>query len=112
MITCKSLRGLALSLPEVEERDHWGRPSFRVRNKIFATLWEDEKRAVLKLSLDEQETFVASYPDAFSTGPWSHQGWTHVQLSKVEAKVFRELLIGAWRRLAPKRVVAAYDAQR
>ena len=39
MITAGAARKMALRLPEAEERGHWGRPSFRVRNKIFATLW-------------------------------------------------------------------------
>jgi len=30
MLDCETVRELALTLPEVEEHDHWGRPSFRV----------------------------------------------------------------------------------
>lgn len=110
LITFRSVRSLALSLPEAEEHEHWGRPSFRVRKKIFATLWEDEQRAVLKLSLDEQDAFVRSHPETFSAGSWSHQGWTNVDLRKVDAKLFRELLVASWRRLAGKRLAAQYDA--
>lgn len=36
MVTADEVRSLALSLPGAEEHEHWGKPSFRVRNKIFA----------------------------------------------------------------------------
>ncbi|HEV3460901.1 MAG TPA: MmcQ/YjbR family DNA-binding protein [Candidatus Dormibacteraeota bacterium] len=39
MTTVRQLRRIALWLPEATEQDHHGRPSFRVRGKIFATLW-------------------------------------------------------------------------
>jgi hypothetical protein len=44
-------RAIALSLPEAVELPHFGRTSFRVRSRIFATLRPDEQRAVLKLRL-------------------------------------------------------------
>jgi hypothetical protein len=31
-------QGLLLETPEVEEHDHFGKPSYRVKKKIFATL--------------------------------------------------------------------------
>jgi hypothetical protein len=58
MITLEIVRELALALPEVEEHDHWGRPSFRIRGKIFATLWPAEQRAMLKLPLAEQAALL------------------------------------------------------
>lgn len=112
MITCEKVRRLALVLPEAEEREHWGHPSFRVRNKIFATMREDERRAVLKLSQADQMAVVSLTPETFSTGPWSHQGWTFVNLKSVRQGEFEQLLIQAWRQVAPKRVIAAYDAQK
>ena len=37
-------------------------------------------------------------------------GWVQVQLSNVDENELRELLIEAWRRTAPKRLVKDYDA--
>ncbi len=104
------VRALALSLPEAQEVDHFGKPSFRVRGKIFATLWVKEERAVLKLSLEEQDSLSQAQPTIFAVTPWGHQGWTSVELARVDAALFKELLLGAWRRVAPKRVVALHDA--
>ena len=69
MITLETVRELALALPEVEEQDHWGRPSFRVRAKIFATLWPAEQRAMLKLPPAEQAALIMLDPATFSAVP-------------------------------------------
>lgn len=106
MISQSDVRARALALPEAEEQDHFGKPSFRVRGKIFATLWVKEGRAVLKLSLEEQDSLSQAQPEVFAVTPWGHQGWTSVELARVDATLFAELLVGAWRRVAPKRVAA------
>ncbi|MCY7352114.1 MAG: MmcQ/YjbR family DNA-binding protein, partial [Cytophagaceae bacterium] len=81
MITHETVRQLALALPEAQEHDHWGRPSSRVRKKIFATTWPGEQRAVLKLTPAEQQHLVATDPVTFSPipGAWGQKGWTFVQ---------------------------------
>ncbi|WP_437937774.1 MmcQ/YjbR family DNA-binding protein [Sorangium sp. So ce341] len=112
MVSSDELRKLALSLPEAEEQDHFGKPSFRVRGKIFATHWVAQEQAVLKLSLEEQDSLVQAQPDVFSVTPWGHQGWTRVELRRVDPALLEELLVGAFRRVAPKRLVAQRDAGR
>ncbi len=104
MIDDETVRELALSLPEAKEQDHRGHPSFRVRGKIFATLWPGKHRAVLKLPLDEQAALVGSEPMAFSLNAWSRQGWTEVNLRQVSAAQFERLLDMAWRGVAPKKL--------
>lgn len=112
MITSKDVRRLALALPETEESAHMGHPDFRVRTKIFATLSEKEDRAVLKLSPDEHTALVESQPEVFlSTGGWSKNGWTSVVLRKVPVGVFCDLLVESWRRTAPRKLVADFDAK-
>lgn len=49
-MTADDARRLALALGEVVERDHHGRPSFRVAGRIFATLWDGQTMNVM---LDE-----------------------------------------------------------
>jgi hypothetical protein len=41
MTTIEQARRMALALPEAVEQDHHGRPSFRVAERIFATLWDE-----------------------------------------------------------------------
>ncbi len=78
MLTYQAVRRMALALPGAEEKDHWGRPSFRVKGKIFATLWQQQKMAMVKLSPHDQKPFVESWPHVFSPVPnyWGLQGAT------------------------------------
>lgn len=104
MITADTVRLLALSLPEAAEEPHNGKPSFRVRKKIFAVLHTEEKKAVLKLSEVDQSVFDDYDPAIFhpAEGGWGRQGWTVVELAKVKKEVFREALLSAWLGVAPK----------
>ena len=105
MLTCAAMRKLALALPEAEERAHHGHPDFRVRGKVFATLWPDERRAVVRLGRLEQAALVETQPQTYARA-WGATGWTSVQLDTVAAGEFRELLADAWRGVAPKRLAA------
>ena len=109
-MTPEDVRTLALALPETEEKGHFGTPDFRTRNKIFCTLRPEEGTAVLKLPLEDQEAVTTLQPDVFSLAGWSHQGWTKVNLAKVDAGEFSALMILAWKKLATKRAIKAYDA--
>jgi hypothetical protein len=44
-----SARQIALKLPEEVEKSHFGKPDYRVRNRIFMSL-PDDGRAVVKLA--------------------------------------------------------------
>ncbi len=105
MLSPETLRDLALSLPHTNEHGHWGRPSFRVKQKIFATVFPDEQRAVLKLPLAEQSRLAALDPVTFSAVPnqWGAQGWTRVQFDNLEREEFLAVLKTAWRTVAPAR---------
>jgi hypothetical protein len=111
-MTTSALRELALSLPGAEERETWGHPTFRVRGKIFATMYEGDDGAVatVKASPEEQTVLLAADPATF--GVASHvgrYGWTTVRLERVDPDEMRELVVEAWRQTAPKRAVAAFD---
>lgn len=88
-----------------------GHPDFRVEGKIFATLGRNERSAVVMLTPEDQTEFLLAHPDAFqpATGAWGRQGSTIVQLEAVSLSVLRDALLLAWRRRAPKRLVAQYD---
>ena len=109
MVNIETVRKLALSFDETEEQDHWGRPSFRVKKKIFCTLWPKEKRAVLKLSVEDQSVFAEYNPDIFYPIPnkWGKLGWTFVELKKVRKDMFKDALSLAWQSVAPKSLLKA-----
>jgi hypothetical protein len=107
-----TVRNLVLALPDVEERETWGEPTFRVRNKIFVMLTDRERQAWVKNAHDEQQALVAMDPDTFFVPPYvGPSGWIGVRISRVDRDEMHELLIEAWRRTAPKRSVKAFDEQ-
>jgi hypothetical protein len=110
MITDSDVRRIALSMPEAEERAHVGRPDFRVRNKIFATIRSSNNRTVVKLSVPDQSALVAMDSDTFSVNSWSHPGWTNVHMKLVTKAQFRTVVQSAWRNVAPKKLAASCAA--
>jgi hypothetical protein len=111
VISASEARALALSLPGAEESSHFDTPDFRVRGKIFATL-PGPDRMVVRIEAADQAVLVAAEPVTFAPcpGAWGLKGWTIVQLGSVDSDVLRDLLVDSWRRLVPKKMVAAFDA--
>src|SRR4051812_24593692 len=113
MSTGEDFTAIALSLPEAEERETWGEATFRVRDKIFAMMSPSGQEASVKASVEEQTALVDSNPDVFAVAPYTGRfGWVHIKLAGVDSDHLRELLTEAWRRTAPKRIVAAFDTSR
>jgi hypothetical protein len=111
MITDADVRRVALSMPEAEEKAHFGRPDFRVKNKIFATIRSSKSCAVVKLSVADQTALVAMDPETFSVNSWSHPGWTNVHLEHITKALFRNVVQTAWRNVAPRKLVASYETK-
>jgi len=106
----RTVKRLALSLPEVEERRTWEEPTFRVRNKIFA-MFADEQRVVwVKSTHDEQRALCPMDPETFFVPPYvGKSGWIGIKYRTVDRGELEELLTEAWRMTAPKRLLHAYD---
>ncbi len=110
-----AVRTFALSLPEATESPHYDSPSFRVRNRIFAHLADDGEHVYIYVDEDESRAVAAGEGPAFEEYWWEGKALCGVQVhlpSVVAPELVFELLEGAWRRRAPKRAIAAYDAGR
>lgn len=102
-------RRRCLAMPEAEERETWGEPTFRVRDRIFAMVSLDAKFVSIKASLDDQAGLVAMDPKTFAVAPYTGKyGWVRVRLAGVGAEMAGRLVSDAWRRTAPKRLVATH----
>ena len=112
MMTMDDFRRIALSLPETEEKAHMGHPDFRVRGKIFATLWPEHGWGMVKLSAEQQQEFMHDVPVVFAPvkGGWGRQGATLVLLQRAPAKIVRRALVAAWCKAAPKKLAAQFEA--
>ena len=103
MLSQDDVRAIALSLADAEEAGHHGRPSFRVRGRIFATLWTPSK---LNVMLDAHEIMAATQEaEACSAFLWGGvPRAVQVDLERADEALVRPLLEEAWARAAPRAV--------
>lgn len=107
MISFESFQQLALSYPEASEEPHFEKTSFRVKKKIFATYDSINHLACIKLSEIDQDVFTSAdrsviYP---VDNKWGKQGWTLINLEKVNQDLFIDALTTAYCEVAPKKLV-------
>jgi hypothetical protein len=109
----ESARSFALSLPATTEEPHFDMASFRVRGKIFATVPPDDEH--LHVFVDEAEVHaaVAEDPAAFEPLLWGQRlRGLRIRIAVAPADRIAELLEESWRRRAPARLAAEWDARR
>jgi len=104
------LRRLALALHETEEKSHFGKADFRVRNHVFATL-PAQDQGVVKLTPEEQRMVVESEPAVFSPveGGWGLKGWTRINLFVADEATLESALRMGWRNAAPASLRKRYE---
>ncbi len=97
-MTVAAFRKLALALPGASEAPHFVLTSFRAGGKIFATLSEKEARAMVKLTLEQQELLTASEPQMFQRIPnaWGDRGATWLHLKHADRAAAESALRTAW----------------
>jgi hypothetical protein len=96
VVSSEQARRIALALPETVERDHHGRPSFRVAGRIFATLWDEHHMNVM---LDEGgiRTATQSAPEICEEVWWGKRlAAVRVDLRRAEERLLADLLADAW----------------
>lgn len=109
MITSKEVRNYALSLPESKEKEHWGKASFRINDKIFAVMQEDGITLTVKTSEEERIAYTSMDPETFKIpDSFSNLNYMHVNMTRVERKELQRILLKAWSTVAPKRLVKKY----
>jgi len=112
-----ALRKLCLAFPETSERPSHGEPAWFVRGKkTFVTYSDhhhDDRLAFWCAAPDgAQEILVGARPGSFFVPPYvGHRGWLGVYLDvPVDWDEIAELVAGAYRMVAPKRLLAALAA--
>jgi hypothetical protein len=96
-MTTDDFRRIALSFPGAEEVNGLGYPNFRAGRKSFATI--ENSMAVIRLTRDQQATFVAAAPEIFApvSGGWGRFGSIVVRLEVADAATVQDALATAWR---------------
>jgi hypothetical protein len=106
-MNAKDFRRIALGHSGVIEKEHMGHPDFRANGRIFATLHADMKFGMVKLTPDEQTTFMRAHPGAFSpeAGAWGRAGCTRVRLEAIDDETLGEAMTLAWKHTGAKKKV-------
>lgn len=111
------VRVSARDLPEVEERPSHGPMALFVRGKKCFVMFMADHHGDGRMSIwcaappGAQGDLLASAPDRFFRPPYvGHRGWIGVHLRAVDDAELRELVHEAFRAVAPKTLVARWDA--
>jgi predicted DNA-binding protein (MmcQ/YjbR family) len=102
------LRAICLALPEAMEKEAWGDPTFRVRDRIFAMFKQGDGRPSLwcKALPGSQTVLVGADPERFFVPPYvGHRGWVGMRLDRrPDWNEVAELVRRSYRLTAPKRL--------
>jgi hypothetical protein len=114
---------LSENFPGCEKEPAGAREVVRVAGKVLAYLAVNERSrpngepgneefVIVRIDLDRREHLLELNPEAFFVTPHykSYPG-VIVRLSTVDQKQLRDLLVDAWRLVAPKRLVREWDAE-
>ena len=108
------VRRLALALPGVEEGPWYGTPGFKVRGKGFTRLKEkmDDVIVLGVGTMLERDFLLERDPGAFFiTDHYREYPALLIRLAAIDEETLGEVLTMAWRRTAPKTLVAPFDAK-
>jgi hypothetical protein len=109
-MTEDDFRRLVRELPEAVESAHHDHPDFRVRNKMFATLWPKRNRANVRLSAAEAHALVSTEPHIYTlVSDREPIAWVGISLAAAKPADVAELLEEAWRLRAPAELISELD---
>jgi hypothetical protein len=97
-MTEKDFRRIALGMDGAVESEHMNHPDFRANGKIFATIHQDRKWGMVKLTPEQQQEYLKANPKAFTpeNGAWGRAGCTKVLLAAADEESLGEAMTMAW----------------
>lgn len=108
MPTPSEIRKMALALEGVSELDHFGRPSFRTKKRIFAVIRPDG--LYLHLPDERKEFLFEADPKTFVKFMWGKRSNVIVDLKRIGKRELDALIREAWEIVKP--VAKRSDAKR
>ncbi|HEV7159197.1 MAG TPA: MmcQ/YjbR family DNA-binding protein [Caulobacteraceae bacterium] len=112
-MTGEEMRAICLSFPGVEEGTSYGRPAFLVNKKFFTRLRSEDASVVLmEVGFDEREMLIEAEPETFHfTAHYKDYPAVLARIATLHPGSFRNFLERRWRKIAPKALVRAREAQ-
>ena len=98
------IRALCLALPETVERETWGHPTFRVREKIFASCGEEVATVGFKADPDEVDALLGDSRFERSAYVGRHGWLTMTLVDPIDWDEVDELIRSSYLQIAPKRL--------
>jgi hypothetical protein len=99
MPSAQDIRKTALSLDGVTEVDHFGRPSFRTKKRIFAVVRPDG--LYLHLPEERKEFLFEADPKTFVKFMWGKKSNVIVDLKRIQKRELDALIREAWETAKP-----------
>jgi hypothetical protein len=112
-VTYEQVRDWVLALPGGSEVmvESWGHPTLRVGDKMIAGGGPDAPTLSVKATKEDQAELVAGDPDTYAVAAYVGRfGWVRVTLANADPGELRQIVVEAWRRTAPKKLVREYEA--
>jgi len=110
-VTAAQLKKIALSFPEASEKSSYGKPAFAVGKKFFTRLRAEDNSIVLvvedmhmrdmMLELDPKTYFITDHYKDYPS--------VLVRMERITQDELCAMLERRWRKIAPKKLVAAMD---
>jgi predicted DNA-binding protein (MmcQ/YjbR family) len=103
------IRKICLSFPDTKETMTWGKPHFRVGEKIFAGYSEENGKQLVGFKLEMAHASIAVQVPGFSRAPYvGHKGWVSLEIDSIKNwDEVREMILESYRLIAPKKLDAA-----
>ena len=112
-LTLEDVAEIALAYPGVEEGTSYGTRAWRVGKKFMMRAKEkmDDVLVVGVDNLDEKELLLEQAPELyFTTDHYNGYPALLLRVGKMNKRELKALIERSWRRAAPAKMVAAYDA--
>jgi len=107
-----SVRKLIRTLPGTEEGRSYGTPAWKAGRKLIARVLEDGETLVVKVDMDDRELLVEASPDVYSITPhYQNYPYVVIALARVDRDELFDLLLAAWRDVAPRKWIAVYESE-
>jgi hypothetical protein len=107
VLDAEDVRRIALSLPEVVEKERWGHPTFDVGGRMFLTVPDDQTSFAVRCPRHERSELIAAEPEKF----WvpNHEAnshWVRARLAALEDEAeLHDIITDSWRQVAPAALI-------
>ena len=107
----QAVRDIALGFPDAVEKETWGHPTFRVRDRIFVSYGVDDEgrsQVTMKAAPGEQESLLAEGEPFFLPKYVGVKGWIGVRVGEdTDWNEIAELVADSYREIAPRMLSAS-----